>query len=110
MKADTAANCADERRRCKNAALAEAQQFESIAVETTGVNGESTGVILRAAGRSDVIGEPREANWFRQNLAIAVQRGNTLSILSAGKAGFGRSEESNSTQPLILFLREFPLP
>ena len=49
-----------------------------------GVYDESTGVILRAIGRRlvEATGEPREANWFRQNLVIAVQRGNAFSIRS----------------------------
>ena len=76
MEAGTAANSAEERKRRKCAALAEADQFEPIA-----------GVILRAIGRRlvEATGEPREVNWFRQNLAIAIQRGNALSILSAGR-------------------------
>ena len=48
MEAGIAANIAKERKRCKYAALAEAHQFEPIAVETTTVYGESTGVITRA--------------------------------------------------------------
>ena len=73
MEAGIAANSAEERKRRKYAALAEAHQFEPIAVEMTGMYGESTGVILRAIGRRLVkaTGEPREANWFCQNLAIA---------------------------------------
>ena len=55
-----------------------------------GVYGESTGVIIRAIGRClvEATGDPREANWFRQNLAIAIQRGNAFSILSAGRERF----------------------
>ena len=87
MEAGIAANNAEER---KYAALAEAHQFEPIAVETMGVYGESTGVIIRAIGRRLIEGDrdPREANWFRQNLAIAIQRGNAFSILSAGRERF----------------------
>ena len=90
MEVDTAANSAEERKRRKYAALAEAHEFESIAVETMGVYGESTGVILRPIGRRlvEATGEPREVNWFRQNLAIAIQRGNAFSILSAGSERF----------------------
>ena len=113
MEGGTAANSAEERKRSKYAALAEAHHFEPIAVETMGVFDESTGVILRAIGRRlvKVTGEPREVNWFRQNLAIAIQRGNAFSIFSqlVGR-GFRGSRESRSTQPLTLFLREFPLP
>ena len=90
MEAGIAANNAEERKRHKYAALAEAHQFEPIAVETMGVYGKSTGVIIRAIGRRlvEATGDPREANWFRQNLAIAIQRGNAFSILSAGRERF----------------------
>ena len=85
MEAGTAANSAEEHKRCKYAALAEAHQFEPIAVY-----GKSSGAILKAIGRClvEVTGEPREVNWFRQNLAIAIQRGNAFSILSAGRERF----------------------
>ena len=84
MEAGTAANCAEECKRRKYAALAEAHQFEPIAIENMGVYGESTGVILKVIG-PQATGEPREANQFRQNLAIAIQRGNALSVsLPAG--------------------------
>ena len=78
MEAGIAANNAEERKRRKYATLAEAHQFDPIAVETMGVYGKSTGVIIRAIGRRlvEATGDPREANWFRQNLAISVQRGN----------------------------------
>ena len=90
MEAGTAANSAEERKRRKYAALAEAHQFEPMAVETMGVYGESTGVILRAIGRRlvEATREPREVNWFRQNLVIDIQRGNAFSILSAGRERF----------------------
>ena len=64
--------------------------FFATLVETMGVYGESTGVIIRAIGRRlvEATGKPREANWFRQNLAIALQRGNAFSILSASRERF----------------------
>ena len=90
MEAGTAANSAEERKRRKYATLAEAHQFEPIAVESMGVYGKSTGAILRAIGRRlvEVTGEPREVNWFRQNLAIAIQQCHAFSILSAGRERF----------------------
>ena len=90
METGTAANYAEERKRRKYTALAEAHQFDPIAVEKMGVHGGSTGVILRAKGRRlvEATTVPREANWFRQNLAIDLQQGNTLSILSAGRERF----------------------
>ena len=92
MEAGTAANSAEERKSRKYAAPAWAHQFEPIAVETMGVYCESTVVILREIGRRlvEATGEPRKANWFRQNLAIAIQRGYVISILSAGRERFYR--------------------
>ena len=89
MKAGTAANSAEEHKSRIYAALAEAHQFEPIAVETMGVYGESTGVILRAIGPQldEATGESREANWFRQNLAIAIQRGNAFNSYSLSRQG-----------------------
>ena len=112
MKAGIAANRAEKSKRRKYAALTEAHQFEPIAVETIGVHGESTGVILRAIGRRlvEATGEPWEANWFCQNLAIAVQRGSGSVFSQPVGRGFRGSGESCSTQPLTLFLRKFPLP
>lgn len=90
IEAGAAAKGAEDRKRHKYAALAEAHQFEPIAVETTGVYGASTGLILRAIGRRivETTGEPREAVWFYQNLGIAIQRGNAFSILSSGRERF----------------------
>ena len=48
MEAGTSTNCAEEGKRHEYTALAEAHQFEQIAVETMGLYGESTGVILMA--------------------------------------------------------------
>ena len=87
-EAGIAANNAEERKRRKYAALAKAHQFEPIEVEMMGVYGESTRVILR---------EPREANWFRQNLAIAIFSEAMRSVFSQpvgkGFRGSGFSEK-----------------
>ena len=42
MEAGTAANCAEERKRHKYAALAESHKFSPIAIEIMGVYDEST--------------------------------------------------------------------
>ena len=75
MEARTAANCSEERKSRKNAALAEAHQFEPIAVEMIEVCGGSTAVILRAIGRClvEATGKPWKAYWLCENLAIAIQ-------------------------------------
>ena len=88
--AGVAAGEAEVRKRRKYAAIGEAYDFEPIAVETTGVYGESTASIIRTIGRRlvDATGEHRESSWFQQNLALSVQRGNAFSILSAGRERF----------------------
>ena len=98
--AGEAAGEAEERKRRKHVGLVDAYQFEPIAVETTGVHGASSSLILRAIGRRlvEATGDPRESNWFLQNLALAIQRGNAFSILAAGRERFlegrGRSLKS----------------
>ena len=112
MEAGIAANNAEERKRSKYAALAEAHQFEPIAVETMGVYGESTGVIIRAMGRRfvEATGDPREANWFRQNQLLLFSEAMRSVFSQPVGRGFRGSGEQSSTQPLTSFLREFPLP
>ena len=53
--------------------------LKPIALETIGVYFESTGVILRAKCRHlvEATAEPREGNWFRQNVAIEIIRRGT---------------------------------
>ena len=82
-----AVNCAEERKFRKYSALTKAYLFHPIAVGTKGV---STGIILRAIGRHlvEATREAQEANWFCQNLAIALQRGNAFSILSVSSKRF----------------------
>ena len=72
MEAGTAANNAEESKGRKYAALAEAHQFEPIAVETMGVHGGSTGAIFRAIGRTLVE-------------ATGEEDGNNTRVCKAGK-------------------------
>ena len=58
MEAGIAANSAEERKRRKYTAIAEAHQFEPIAVEAMGVYGQSTLVILRAVALLKLQGSP----------------------------------------------------
>ena len=87
VEAGAAAGAAEERKRRKYAALAEAHQFEPIAVETIGVYSTSTGHILRAIGRR-LVEATGEDTWFYQNLGITIQRDNAFSILFAGRESF----------------------
>ena len=82
-----AARCAEESKRRKYAALEGRYRFEPLAIETSGVFGESTAAVLTEIGRriSGVTGEPRETVWLKQRIGLAVQRGNAFSILAAAR-------------------------
>jgi hypothetical protein len=76
---------AERRKRVKYSALNDRFQFEPIAVETTGVYSPSTLSLLEEMGRrmAEATGDPRETLWLKQRLGLAVQRGNSFSILFA---------------------------
>ena len=59
-------------------------RFEPIAIETSGVFGPTTRAIINEIGKriSEKTGDVRESLWFKQRLSIAVQKGNSISILS----------------------------
>ena len=86
ISAGSAATEAETRKRRKYGALLQQFLFEPIALETSGVYGESTARIVKEIGRRlvETTGESRESLWFQQRLGLAVQRGNAFSILSAG--------------------------
>ena len=112
MEAGITANSVEERKRRKYAALAEAHRFEPIAVETMGVYGESTGVIMRAIGRRlvEATGEPgRLTGSVKTWLLLFSEAMRSVFSQPVGR-GFRGSGEPSSTQPLTSVLREFPLP
>ena len=80
-----ATNAAEDGKRRKYAALTVRFRFEPVALETAGVFGKTTEVLLREIGRrmSEVTGDCRETYWLEQRIGLAVQRGNALSILAA---------------------------
>ena len=87
IEAGSAAAKAEEAKRRKYTHLARRFRFEPIAIETLGVFGPSSKIIIQEIGRriSVKTGDKREAMWFKQRLSIAVQRGNAASILSQAK-------------------------
>ena len=62
-------------------------RFEPIAVETTGVFGDSSSRFISELGKriTNCTHDKRETHWLRQRLSIAVVRGNAASILATGK-------------------------
>jgi hypothetical protein len=87
VSAGSAAAKAETSKRRKYVALTRQFLFEPIAIETTGVYGETTTRIVKEIGRRlvEATGEVRESFWFQQRLGLAIQRGNAFSILAAGR-------------------------
>ena len=85
--AGQAAAKAEESKRSKYSDLVRRFRFEPIAIETSGVYGPTTRVIVQEIGKRimQVSGDKREIMWLKQRLSIAVQRGNAASILSMAK-------------------------
>ena len=84
MEAGSAAKKKENEKRAKYPEMVRRFQFEPIAIETSGVFGPTTKVIIKEIGKriSEKTGDVRESLWFKQRLSIAVQKGNSISILS----------------------------
>ena len=84
VEAGSAAAKAEISKRAKYPDMVRNYKFEPIAIETSGVYGPSTKIIIQEIGNriSQKSGDKREAMWLKQRLSIAIQRGNALSILS----------------------------
>ena len=80
-----AAGAAEVTKRRKYAELGVRYRFEPVAVETSGVFGDSTGPVISELGRrvTEVTGDRRETFWLEQRIGLAIQRGNAHSILAA---------------------------
>ena len=80
-----AAQEAEERKRRKYGALGVHFRCEPVAVETTGVYGESVAALISQICRriTEATGESTETLWLEQRFGLAVLRGNTLSLLTA---------------------------
>ena len=66
-------------------------RFEPVAVETAGVLGKTTELLLNEIGRrmSVIAGGCKETYWLAQGLGLAVQRGSALSIQAAVRERHG---------------------
>ena len=83
-KPGSAATKAEARKRTTYSTLLSTYRFEPVAVETTGVLGESSARFIAELGKriSACTGDRRETQWLRQRLSIAVVRGNAASVLA----------------------------
>ena len=82
--AGLAAKKAEDDKRKTYFVLSRINRFEPVAIETSGVFGPTTKVIVSEIGKriSEKSGDARESMWLRQRLSIAIQRGNAISILA----------------------------
>ena len=80
--AGAAAKEAEVMKTRKYSELATRYRFQPVAFETSGTCGPSTRVFIRQLGArlTSLTGEPRESAWLWQRLAIAVIRGNAVSV------------------------------
>ena len=87
IEAGQAAAKAENAKRSKYPDLVRRYRFEPVAIETSGVFGPSTRSIVNEIGKriSEKTGEKRETFWLKQRLSIAIQKGNSLSIISSAK-------------------------
>ena len=78
----TAARRAEESKREKYAQLATTYIFQPFAFETTGVYGPTTDIAVKELGSRIISssGEPRETEWLRQRISVAILRGNVTCI------------------------------
>ena len=87
IEAGHAAGKAEGSKRAKYPDLVRRFRFEPIAIETSGVYGPTTRIIIQEIGKriTQATGDRRETMWLKQRLSIAIQRGNATSILSLAK-------------------------
>ena len=74
IDARSAENAAETLKRTKYSGLSGRYLFEPIAVETTGVYGNTPASVIKEIGRRMVVatGDYRKCAWFRQRLDIAI--------------------------------------
>ena len=78
------AEAAEERKKHKNSHLDQCHSFVPVAIETTGVFGPETMDFMRELGRRLQL-VSADNNSLIQRLSVAVQRGNTASILGSSR-------------------------
>ena len=96
-----AAGEAEAKKRRKYAGLRQGFQFEPVAFETAGACGPTTRAFIKELGArlAASSGDRREAAWLWQRFAIAVIRGNAVSVLSTTTPKSGPTSQQQQ-QPL----------
>ena len=80
---------AEQRKRVKYAHLDHTHLFVPVAVETLGAMGAEALAFFKEVARriARVTNEPRSYQYLLQRVAVAIQRGNTDSVLGAASPG-----------------------
>ena len=109
LAAGSAASQAEVNKRAKYSALSHLHAFTPVAIETFGAWGEEGRQLITELGARITIltGEPRSTLFLRQQIDIALQRGNVASILGSLPWGDGwRSEEGGCWGQSLMSLWE----
>ena len=82
-EAGAVAALAEERKTAKYAHLNPMHAFTPVAIETSGVVGPQTMAFLKELGQrlAQASGDERSTTYLFQRLSVAVQRGNSASVL-----------------------------
>ena len=98
-EANTVAEEAEKRKKVKYSHLEASDFFVLVAVESLGAFGPEAKFFIRELGRrlADVTSEPLSHHHLIQNIAVAVQRGNTAAVL-------GSSESVSLSVPFLPYL------
>lgn len=87
IEAGSTANAAEEAKIRKYSNLNSQYFFQPVAVETSGAYGCLTKQFVKFVGSkiTENTGDPRETLWLQQRIAVAIIRGNALSVSLAGR-------------------------
>jgi len=80
----SAADEAEARKTTKYTDICRGIDFVPVAIETSGVWGKKGWALVKEFGRriSVAKNETRSAIWLRQRISLAIQRGNSFSVLA----------------------------
>ena len=83
-EAGAVAALAEERKTAKDAHLNPTHAFTPVAIETSGVFGPQTMAFLKELGQrlAQASGDERSTTYLFQRLSVAVQQGNSVSVLA----------------------------
>ena len=84
VESGSAADEAEVRKATKYTDICRGIDFVPVAIETSGVWGKKGWALVKELGRRISVAkkETRSAIWLRQRISLAIQRGNSFSVLA----------------------------